>query len=205
MKKYVCLIVCCWAVGLVGAAQGAPGEAATPEPTETKKENTVAVTIKTSMGDIKLELDQAKAPVTVENFIQYAKAGHYKGTVFHRVIDGFMIQGGGMTADMKQKPTRPSIKNEASNGLKNLKGTVAMARTSDVNSATSQFFINVKDNAFLDHRDSSPQGFGYCVFGHVTGGEDVVEKMKAVKTANKGMHQDVPVESIEILEVIIDE
>src|SRR3972149_3391924 len=134
------------------------------------------VVMKTSMGTIKIELDEAKAPVTVKNFLAYVDEGFYDGTIFHRVIDGFMVQGGGFTADMTQKPTKPAIKNEAGNGLKNLRGTIVMARTSVVDSATAQFFINVVDNAFLDHRDETPGGFGYAVFGRVVEGMDVVDK-----------------------------
>ena len=158
----------------------------------------VRAVIGTSLGDIELELDAAKAPLTVANFVAYAKAGHYKDTVFHRVIDGFMIQGGGFTADMKQKPTRPPVKNEAANGLRNARGTIAMARTMVVDSATSQFFINLKDNGFLDHRAPNPQMYGYAVFGRVTKGMDVVDKIAKVKTGWKDRFQDVPVEPVVI-------
>ena len=156
------------------------------------------VKLTTSMGDIVLELDAEKAPKTTENFIQYVKSGHYNGTIFHRVIDGFMIQGGGMTADMSEKPTNAPIENEADNGLKNEKYTVAMARTNDPHSATSQFFINVKDNTFLDHKGKSPQGWGYAVFGKVVEGQDVVDKIKAVATKSQGYFDDVPVEPVVI-------
>lgn len=166
-----------------------------------KEGKNAMVTMSTSMGDIKLELDAEKAPVTVANFLDYAKAGHYDGTIFHRVIANFMIQGGGFTADMKQKPTKDPIKNEADNGLKNLDGTIAMARTNVVDSATSQFFINVKDNAFLDHRGKNPAGYGYAVFGKVVEGMDVVRKIEAVATANKAGHGDVPVEPVVIKSV----
>ena len=148
------------------------------------------VKIATSMGDIVVQLDPAKAPKTVENFLAYVQDKHYDGTVFHRVIDGFMIQGGGFTADMKQKPTKAPIALEASNGLKNDTYTIAMARTGDPNSATSQFFINVKDNAMLNA--PSPDGHGYAVFGKVVEGTQVVDKIKAVTTANKGPYQNVP-------------
>lgn len=164
-----------------------PAAAETPSPT---------VKMETSMGDVVLRLDAAKAPETVANFLEYVKAGFYDGTVFHRVINNFMIQGGGMTADMKEKTTRKPIKNEAANGLKNAKYSVAMARTSDPHSATAQFFINVKDNDFLDYKASTPQSWGYAVFGKVVEGQDVVDKIKAVPTGNKGMHQDVPVEPV---------
>jgi cyclophilin family peptidyl-prolyl cis-trans isomerase len=146
------------------------------------------VVMKTSLGSVTIELYPEKAPETVKNFLQYVNDKFYDGTIFHRVISNFMVQGGGMDAAMNKKPTRAPIKNEASNGLKNTLGTVAMARTSEPNSATAQFFINVKDNGFLDYRDSSQQGIGYCVFGKVTAGMDVVDKIKAVPTGA----QDVP-------------
>ena len=158
-------------------------------------------TIETSMGSITLELDDAKAPVTVANFLDYAKAGHYDGTIFHRVIDGFMIQGGGFTKAMDQKPTKAPIKNEAANGLTNKRGTIAMARTMVVDSATSQFFINLVDNDFLNFRAPTPQFFGYAVFGKVTDGMDVVDKIAKVKTGNSGMHQNVPEEPVVIKKV----
>ncbi|MCX6995764.1 MAG: peptidylprolyl isomerase, partial [Kiritimatiellaeota bacterium] len=139
----------------------------------------------------------------VKNFLQYVKGGHYNGTIFHRVISGFMIQGGGFTKDFAQKPTRAPIRNEAANGLKNVRGTLAMARTSDIHSATSQFFINVVDNGFLDHRAPTPDAFGYCVFGKVTKGLDVLDKIRAVRTGSHGSYSDVPVEPVEILEVTI--
>jgi peptidyl-prolyl cis-trans isomerase B (cyclophilin B) len=154
------------------------------------------VKLHTSMGVIALELDEAKAPVTVKNFIDYVAAGHFDGTLFHRVIDGFMIQGGGFTPDMMQKPTRPEIANEAANGLKNEAYTIAMARTPNPHSATSQFFINVADNSFLNFSSATPQGFGYCVFGRVSEGMDVVDRMKKVKTGNRAGQQDVPLEDV---------
>ena len=157
------------------------------------------VELTTSMGAIRIQLEPAKAPKSVENFLQYVKDGHYKGTVFHRVIPGFMVQGGGFTPDFKQKPTRGPITNEAGNGLKNEVGTLAMARTSDPNSATAQFFINVARNAFLDHRAPTPQDFGYAVFGRVIGGMDVVEKIVRVQTGmGPPPHQNVPVKPIVI-------
>ncbi len=159
------------------------------------------VLIQTSMGDIKVELYEDKAPISVKNFLAYAADGSYDGTIFHRVIDGFMIQGGGFTKDFKQKPTKDPIQNEADNGLKNERGTLAMARTNVVNSATSQFFINVKDNSFLDFRGKSPSEYGYAVFGKVTEGMDIVDQMKKVKTGNFGPHGDVPTEAIEIQHV----
>jgi cyclophilin family peptidyl-prolyl cis-trans isomerase len=173
-----------------------PDEEAQTQP----KENPMVV-IKTSLGDIKAELYSDQAPLTVKNFLQYAEDGHYNGTIFHRVISNFMIQGGGFTPDMNQKPTRAPIKNEAANGLKNERGTLAMARTSVIDSATSQFFINVKDNDFLNHSSPTPQGFGYCVFGKVVEGMDVVDKIKSVRTGNRGPFQDVPVETVEIIEI----
>ena len=162
------------------------------------------VTMETSMGTITLELDDAKAPETVANFVQYAKDGHYDGTIFHRVIDGFMIQGGGFTKDMNQKETREPIRNEAMNGLKNLRGTIAMARTMVVDSATSQFFINLVDNAFLDFQNPTPQGFGYAVFGKVVDGMDVVDQIAKVKTGFSGPHQNVPEEAIIIKKVVVE-
>ena len=149
------------------------------------------VKLSTSVGDIVVELDAAKAPKTVDNFLKYVKAGHYNGTVFHRVIPTFMIQGGGMTADLKEKPTRPPIPLESGNGLPNVRGSIAMARTGDPNSATSQFFINVKDNARLDAANS-PDGNGYTVFGKVIAGMDVVDKIRDVPTGSKGPYDDVP-------------
>lgn len=150
------------------------------------------VELETSMGNIVIELNADKAPNTVANFIDYVKSGHYDGTIFHRVIDGFMIQGGGMDANMKEKATKKPIQNEADNGLTNDVGTIAMARTSDPHSATSQFFINVKDNGFLNYSGKNPQGWGYAVFGKVTEGMDVVNRIKGVPTGRYGMHADVP-------------
>ncbi len=162
------------------------------------------VLIKTSMGDIELELFPNKAPITVDNFLDYVKDGFYNGTIFHRVIDGFMIQGGGFEPGMIQKKTNPPIKNEADNGLSNLRGTIAMARTQVVDSATSQFFINLKDNTFLDHKNNTPSGYGYCVFGKVIKGMDVVDSIAKVKTHSVGYFQDVPIKDviIEKIEII---
>lgn len=154
------------------------------------------VTLKTSMGDIVLELNPQKAPKTVANFLKYVKSGHYNGTIFHRVIGNFMIQGGGFDTNMKQKPTQSTVENEANNGLKNEAYTVAMARTADPHSASAQFFINVKDNSFLDY--PGQDGFGYAVFGKVIKGTDVVNKIKSVETTNSGMHQNVPVKPVVI-------
>ena len=155
------------------------------------------IKLTTNHGEITLELDAEKAPKTVANFLSYVESGHYNGTIFHRVIDGFMIQGGGFAPGMEQKPTQAQIENEAKNGLKNTIGTIAMARTSDPHSASAQFFINVGDNDFLDN-DKCQDGWGYCVFGKVTAGMDVVDKIKNVKTRNSGFHQNVPAEDVVI-------
>jgi peptidyl-prolyl cis-trans isomerase B (cyclophilin B) len=160
------------------------------------------VIIRTSMGDIELELYEDKAPETVKNFLSYVDDRHYDNTIFHRVIDNFMIQGGGFDTTFTQLPTKAPIRNEADNGLPNEKGTIAMARTSDVNSATCQFFINVNDNDFLNFTSPDPRGYGYCVFGKVTDGMDVVEKIKSVPTGQKGPHGDVPVENVVIKEIV---
>ena len=154
------------------------------------------ITLKTNLGDIVIELDHEKAPKTCENFEQYVRDGHYDGTIFHRVINNFMIQGGGFLPDMSQKPTRDPIENEAANGLGNVNGSIAMARTMAPHSATAQFFINVKDNGFLDH--PGQDGWGYCVFGKVTQGMDIVDKIKTVETTNRAGHSDVPAEPIVI-------
>jgi cyclophilin family peptidyl-prolyl cis-trans isomerase len=159
------------------------------------------VVIKTSMGEMEAELFENKAPITVKNFLNYVQKGHYKNTTFHRVIDNFMIQGGGFDKEMKEKSTDASIKNEANKDLKNEKGTLAMARTNVVDSATAQFFINVNDNSFLDHRDETDQGFGYAVFGKITKGMPVVNKIKSVKTGIRGMMEDVPLEPVVILDI----
>ncbi|HET9405500.1 MAG TPA: peptidylprolyl isomerase [Burkholderiales bacterium] len=154
------------------------------------------VKLHTNHGTITIELDVKNAPQTVANFLQYVEDGHYSNTVFHRVIDGFMIQGGGFEPGMKQKPTRAPVKNEADNKVKNAAYTLAMARTSEPHSASAQFFINVADNDFLNHTAPTPQGWGYCVFGRVTEGAGVVDRIKGVKTGRKGMHQDVPLEDV---------
>lgn len=160
------------------------------------------VTIKTSMGDIQLEMLSDAAPVTVKNFLDYVKNGFYKGTLFHRVIDGFMIQGGGLEPGMIQKKTAPPIKNEAANQVPNARGTVAMARTGVVDSATSQFFINLVDNDFLNFKAPTPQHYGYCVFARVTGGMDVVDAIAKVKTTARAGHRDVPADDVTILDVV---
>jgi cyclophilin family peptidyl-prolyl cis-trans isomerase len=161
-------------------------------------EKNPVVLMSTNKGDIRIELDAEKAPVTTQNFIDYVNGGHYDGLIFHRVIPGFMIQGGGMDAQMAERKARAPIKNEAANGLKNKTGSIAMARTNVVDSATSQFFINVKDNDFLNHRSSSPAEFGYAVFGQVIAGMDVVHTIEKVKTGSRSRHEDVPVEPVVI-------
>lgn len=163
------------------------------------------ITFRTNMGDFSIELDFDKAPVTAANFLQYAVDDYYTGTIFHRVINGFMVQGGGMNADMSQKETRDCIENEADNGLKNEIGTLAMARTGEPHSASSQFFINVADNSFLNHSGKNMQGWGYAVFGRVVDGMDVVEAIKGVKTGSAGHHQDVPEEAIEITATVVSD
>ena len=180
------------------ADKAAPAKTAPKSTCKLDDKGTTAVKVKltTSMGAITLELDKEKAPISTENFVKYVESGHYNGTIFHRVIGNFMIQGGGFDKTMAQKPTLPPIKNEAANGVKNDNYTVAMARTGVVDSATSQFFINVKNNDFLNY--AGPSNFGYAVFGKVIDGTDVVEKIKAVPTATKGPHGDVPVETITI-------
>jgi cyclophilin family peptidyl-prolyl cis-trans isomerase len=191
MKVTTRLRVRCWSVAvsiwiasLCGALPAVAQDAAA-------KGGKPVVTLNTSLGAIELELDAEKAPVSVANFLAYVDAGHFDGTIFHRVIPGFMIQGGGFTGDMTQKPTKAPIKNEATNGLANARGTIAMARTNVIDSATAQFFINLKDNDFLNH--SGPgQAYGYAVFGRVTKGMDIVDKIAAVPTGSKAGHQDVP-------------
>jgi peptidyl-prolyl cis-trans isomerase B (cyclophilin B) len=183
-----------WAlVGAVALAVAAPTGALAAE-----EGGKPVVLLETTKGDIRIELDADKAPKTVENFLAYVDAGHYDGTIFHRVIPGFMIQGGGFTPAMEQKKTRSPIENEAANGLDNDRGTLAMARTSDPDSATAQFFINVVDNDFLNHKSPDPRGMGYAVFGHVTEGMDVVDAIAGVPTTSKGPHQNVPAEPVVI-------
>nr|WP_176456545.1 peptidylprolyl isomerase [Bordetella genomosp. 4] len=195
------LAACSVALAIVPAAASA--QAATPS-TPSSKEGTKPmstsprVKLQTNQGDIVITLDAEKAPKTVENFLSYVKSGFYNGTIFHRVIDGFMIQGGGFEAGLKQKPTQAPIENEANNGLKNDKYTLAMARTSDPHSATAQFFINVANNDFLNFTAPTPNGWGYAVFGKVTEGTEVVDKIKGVKTGNSGFHQNVPTEDVVI-------
>lgn len=167
------------------------------------KDSNPVVELHTSMGVIVVELNREKARVTTENFVQYVESGFYAGTIFHRVIPDFMIQGGGMTPDMKEKKTRPAIRNEADNGLLNEKYSIAMARTNDPHSATAQFFINSKDNAFLNHKTPSGSGWGYCVFGRVIEGKDVVDAIEKVATRNVGFHENVPVEPVIIQKAVL--
>ena len=190
--RVVTMILCLGGVlALAGQAQ-----AADPDP---------AVKLETSLGDMVVRLDARKAPISTANFVQYVKSGFYDGTVFHRVIKNFMIQGGGFTPDLKQKSARASIRNEADNGLKNKKYTIAMARTSEPHSASAQFFINTKDNDFLDFKSQTPQGWGYAVFGKVIKGQEVVDKIAAVQTGKKGYYDDVPMESVIIKKAVIVE
>ena len=206
VKNYNTLKIALCAVTLafvINSCSKKDDEAEMPIIKETKM---TQVTIKTSLGDIQLELDAEKAPITVENFVSIAKSGYYTDTIFHRVINGFMVQGGGLTADMgnKSSGTAP-IQNEANNGLSNDRGTIAMARTMEPHSATSQFFINHKDNGFLNHTGENPQGWGYAVFGKVTEGMDVVDAIADVATGSSGGHQDVPLEVINIESVSVSE
>ena len=163
------------------------------------------ITLHTNFGDVKIQLNTEKAPETSANFLQYCRDGFYDNTLFHRVIDGFMIQGGGMTSGLREKATRAPIRNEANNGLSNKTGTLAMARTMDPHSASSQFFINVNDNTFLDFKSESRDGWGYCVFGEVIEGMDIVNKIKTVSTGSYGMHQDVPLDEVVITHTTIEE
>lgn len=192
--------VCCGLTGCVTQqAETIPLTQMKPLEKPVKKgATTVQVELNTSKGMIKLELNKEAAPKTVENFVSYVNSGHYNGTIFHRVIDGFMIQGGGFDTDFQQKPAPNTVENEADNGLSNDRGTIAMARTSDPHSAGAQFFINVKDNSFLNHTSKTAQGWGYCVFGKVIEGMDVVDEIKGVATGNHGHYQDVPKEDIVI-------
>jgi len=195
------LAACSVALAIVPAAASAqPATPSTPSSNEGTKPMSTSprVKLQTNQGDIVITLDAEKAPKTVENFLSYVKSGFYNGTIFHRVIDGFMVQGGGFEAGLKQKPTQAPIENEADNGLKNDKYTLAMARTSDPHSATAQFFINVANNDFLNFTAPTPNGWGYAVFGKVTEGTEIVDKIKGVKTGNSGFHQNVPTEDVVI-------
>jgi len=196
------LIASAWAsiaMGLSGCVsqctRGETPPAPVPQGGSMSSENP-KLNVETTLGSFEIELFADKAPISTENFLKYADDGFYNGTIFHRVIESFMIQGGGFTENMEQKPTRDQIKNEATNGLKNDRGTLAMARTQIVDSATAQFFINVKDNPFLNHTAPNPQGYGYAVFGRVTSGMDIVDQIRAVDTTSKGMYDDVPVTSV---------
>lgn len=189
VRTFVLLSTCCLAMTL-------------HSPDAAAQENPVVI-IETSLGTITAELDRAKAPLSVENFLQYVADGHYNGTIFHRVIKGFMIQGGGFTADMQQKSVRDPIKNEATNGLRNAPGTLAMARTDIVDSATSQFFINTGNNSSLNNRNTTQDGYGYAVFGKVTDGMDVVDKIEGVATGTRGPFRDVPDTPVEILSITV--
>ena len=185
------------------SAQAAPPSTSTSQQGVTSMSTNPRVKMTTSLGDIVITLDAVKAPKTVANFLAYVNDGFYNGTVFHRVIDGFMVQGGGFEPGLKQKSTKANVENEANNGLKNNKYTLAMARTSDPHSATAQFFINVANNDFLNHTAPTAQGWGYAVFGEVTEGTDIVDKMKAVPTANSGFHQNVPTTDLLITKAVV--
>lgn len=176
-----------------------------PAVAQAAKEADPVVKLETNMGDILVQLNAAKAPITTSNFIQYVKSGHYDGTIFHRVIKNFMIQGGGLTQDMHEKRTSAPIHNEANNGLRNKKYTIAMARTSDPHSASAQFFINTRDNDFLDFKAQTPQGWGYAVFGKVIGGQDVVDRIEGVRTGNRSGYEDVPQQPVIIKKAVVVE
>ncbi len=193
MRSLILCVLCTLAITFIDPAGGAIGAEE-----KMKQPKNPVVELKTSEGKIRIELWADKAPITVKNFLDYVQEGFYNGTIFHRVIDNFMIQGGGFTADMAQKKPHQPIKNEAANGLKNENGTIAMARTNIIDSATCQFFINIKDNDFLNHKDDSQSGFGYAVFGKVIEGMDVVDKIKKVQTTTVGPHQNVPVKPVVI-------
>ncbi|MDD4702465.1 MAG: peptidylprolyl isomerase [Desulfovibrio sp.] len=197
MFRVFALAFCLMAAPLMAAGLGlSNAHAAAPDP---------AVKLETNLGDIIVRLDARKAPISTANFVQYVKSGFYDGTVFHRVIKNFMVQGGGFTPDMKQKETRAAIRNEADNGLKNKKYTIAMARTGEPHSATAQFFINTKDNDFLDFKGQTPQGWGYAVFGKVIKGQEIVDKIAAVTTGKKGYYDDVPMENVIVKKAVVVE
>ena len=206
-RRLVRGLILAGALGTAGTvAMAAPPTASSTSPQGTQPMSTnPRVKFQTNYGDFIITLDPVKAPKTVANFLAYVNDGFFDGTIFHRVIDGFMIQGGGFAPGMKQKPTKGPVENEANNGLKNDEYTVAMARTSDPHSATAQFFINVKNNDFLNHTAPTAQGWGYAVFGKVTDGKDVVDKIKAVRTGNKGFHQNVPNEDVIITKAVVIE
>ncbi len=185
------------------AVAAPPSNSTTPTQGVNSMSTNPRVKVSTNLGDFVISLDAAKAPKTVANFLAYVNDGFYNGTIFHRVIDGFMVQGGGFEPGMKQKATKPQIENEANNGLKNNKYTLAMARTNEPHSASSQFFINVANNEFLNHTAPTSNGWGYAVFGEVVEGQDVIDKMKAVKTGNSGFHQNVPAEDLVITKAVV--
>ena len=191
-------VAACLPLGALAQQAAQPAAQSQPKGCTAKGNAPMKVKLTTSMGPIVIELNKEKAPISADNFVKYVESGHYNGTIFHRVIDGFMIQGGGFDKDMKQKPTQAPIKNEGANGLKNENYTVAMARTGVRDSATAQFFINVKDNDFLNYSGESPQGWGYAVFGKVVSGTEVVDAIEQVKTGRKGGHDDVPLEDVVI-------
>ena len=206
-RRLVRGLILAGALGAAGSVAMAASPNASNPPTQGVKPMSTSPRVKfqTNYGDFVITLDAVKAPKTAANFLAYVNDGFFDGTIFHRVIDGFMIQGGGFEPGMKQKPTKAQIENEANNGLKNDEYTVAMARTSDPHSATAQFFINVKNNDFLNHTAPTSQGWGYAVFGKVTEGKDVVDKIKAVRTGNKGFHQNVPNEDVIITKAVVIE
>lgn len=206
MKNYNILKIAIYSLAIVFVLNSCSKKNDEAEMPIIEETSMTQVTIKTSLGDIQLELDGEKAPITVENFVSIANSGYYAGTIFHRVINGFMVQGGGLNADMSNKSTGTApIQNEANNGLANDRGTIAMARTMEPHSATGQFFINHKDNSFLNHTGENPQGWGYAVFGKVTEGMDVVDAIADVATSSSGGHQDVPLEVITIESVTVAE
>ena len=206
MKNYNILKIAIYSLAIVFVLNSCSKKNDEAEMPIIEETSMTQVTIKTSLGDIELELDGEKAPITVENFVSIANSGYYAGTIFHRVINGFMVQGGGLNADMSNKSTGTApIQNEANNGLANDRGTIAMARTMEPHSATGQFFINHKDNSFLNHTGENPQGLGYAVFGKVTEGMDVVDAIADVATSSSGGHQDVPLEVITIESVTVAE
>ncbi len=206
MKRLIYISFLVLSLAACGADKTTPEQATNATQSNGEKMATnPQVKIETTLGDITLELDATNAPISTENFISYVKDGHYDGTIFHRVIPNFMVQGGGMNPDMSEKTSKASIKNEANNGLKNDKGTVAMARTNDPHSASAQFFINVKDNDFLNFRSEDMQGWGYAVFGKVVDGMDVVDKIEKVQTGDKGFHQDVPQDEVILNKVTVVE
>ncbi|MBD3337314.1 MAG: peptidyl-prolyl cis-trans isomerase [Candidatus Eisenbacteria bacterium] len=206
IRRIAILTISLVAAAVMLAPAGVPAQeeaVAVAEEGASKEAAANKVLFKTTKGDLVIELYPDEAPLTVDNFLRYVREGFYDGTIFHRVIPGFVIQGGGFTSEMNKKSTHPPIKNEADNGLKNLRGTLSMARTNDIHSATSQFFINLRDNASLDHRGDNPQAYGYAVFGKVVEGMDVVDEIAAVETGKRGMYSDVPKETIVVEEALV--